>query len=133
MPIYEYACENCGHHLEVMQRLSDEPITLCPNCKKESLIRLISAAGFRLKGGGWYETDFKDNAKKKNLVGDNESSSNSSKEGSQASSNATETKVNSSETSKNQSSKPISSSVNTDTTKKGSSGTSGASSNSSVT
>lgn len=72
MPIYEYACEHCGHHAEIMQRISEEPLKQCPQCKKDSFIRLVSAAGFRLKGGGWYETDFKNNDKKRNLAsGDN--------------------------------------------------------------
>lgn len=68
MPIYEYACDHCGHHLEVMQRISDEALTKCPECQKDTLVRLVSAAGFRLKGGGWYETDFKDSDKKRNLA-----------------------------------------------------------------
>jgi len=59
MPIYEYSCGACGHELEVLQKLSDAPLTDCPACGKAELRKLISAAGFRLKGGGWYETDFK--------------------------------------------------------------------------
>ncbi|MGQ9659631.1 MAG: FmdB family zinc ribbon protein [Thermochromatium sp.] len=59
MPIYEYRCEHCGYELEQMQRLSDAPLTDCPRCGQPALKRLISVAGFRLKGGGWYETDFK--------------------------------------------------------------------------
>jgi len=59
MPIYEYQCTECGHTLEKMQKLSDAPLTECPACGKPALTKLISAAGFRLKGGGWYETDFK--------------------------------------------------------------------------
>jgi putative FmdB family regulatory protein len=66
MPIYEYRCEACGHELEVMQKLSDAPLTECPACGRPDLKKLISAAGFRLKGGGWYETDFKQ-GKKKNV------------------------------------------------------------------
>ncbi len=66
MPFYEYRCEDCGHKLEALQKLSDAPLTDCPACGKSSLKKLISAAGFRLKGGGWYETDFK-GGKKKNL------------------------------------------------------------------
>ncbi|MCR9261174.1 MAG: zinc ribbon domain-containing protein [Pseudomonadaceae bacterium] len=68
MPIYEYRCDNCGHELEAMQKLSEDPLKTCPNCNKDSLIKRISAAGFRLKGGGWYETDFK-SGKKKNVSG----------------------------------------------------------------
>lgn len=69
MPIYEYACGSCGYHLDVFQRMSDDPLIQCEQCGKPSLVKLVSAAGFRLKGGGWYETDFKkDGDKKKNLV-----------------------------------------------------------------
>lgn len=64
MPIYEYACKACGHALEVMQKMSDAPLTDCPACGKPQLEKLVSAAGFRLKGGGWYETDFKGGSKK---------------------------------------------------------------------
>lgn len=59
MPIYEYRCQECGRELERLQKLSDPVLTDCPACDKPALKRLISAAGFRLKGGGWYETDFK--------------------------------------------------------------------------
>ncbi|MDM8545822.1 FmdB family zinc ribbon protein [Candidatus Venteria ishoeyi] len=59
MPIYEYACDACKHELEIIQKMSDEPETVCPSCGEETLKKRISAAGFRLKGGGWYETDFK--------------------------------------------------------------------------
>ncbi|MDF1766240.1 MAG: zinc ribbon domain-containing protein [Gammaproteobacteria bacterium] len=64
MPIYEYRCDGCGHALEALQRMSDAPLTLCPACGKEQLSKQISAASFRLKGGGWYETDFKTGKKK---------------------------------------------------------------------
>lgn len=64
MPIYEYRCEECGHDMEVMQKLSDDVLIDCPACGKPALKKLISAAGFRLKGGGWYETDFKSGNKK---------------------------------------------------------------------
>ncbi|GAA5524135.1 hypothetical protein Maes01_00689 [Microbulbifer aestuariivivens] len=69
MPIYEYQCGACGHQLEALQRISDAPLTDCPACAKAELKKKISAAGFRLKGGGWYETDFKTGSKK-NLAGD---------------------------------------------------------------
>jgi putative FmdB family regulatory protein len=65
MPFYEYRCDACGHELEAMQKMSDAPLTDCPRCGDAALVRLISAAGFRLKGGGWYETDFKNSGKKK--------------------------------------------------------------------
>jgi putative FmdB family regulatory protein len=66
MPIYEYKCEACGEHLEKLQKLSDAPLEICPKCGEPKLKKLISAAGFRLKGSGWYETDFKKD-KQKNL------------------------------------------------------------------
>ena len=69
MPIYEYECKACGHDLEALQKLADAPLTDCPTCNKAELHKKVSAAGFRLKGGGWYETDFKA-GKKKNLAGD---------------------------------------------------------------
>jgi putative FmdB family regulatory protein len=59
MPIYEYQCIECGHELEKLQKLNDPPLTDCPACGKATLQKRVSAAGFRLKGGGWYETDFK--------------------------------------------------------------------------
>jgi putative FmdB family regulatory protein len=59
MPFYEYQCDRCGHHLEAMQKVHDSPLKKCPECGKSALRRLISAPVFRLKGGGWYETDFK--------------------------------------------------------------------------
>ena len=64
MPFYEYRCDSCGHEFEAMQKMSDEPLTDCPSCSQAELVKLISAAGFRLKGGGWYETDFKGGSKK---------------------------------------------------------------------
>ena len=64
MPIYEYQCEACGHLFELLQKLSDAPLTDCPDCSKPALKKLISASAFRLKGGGWYETDFKTGSKK---------------------------------------------------------------------
>lgn len=67
MPIYEYRCQSCGHELEKLQRLNDAALTECPACGKADLRRLISAAGFRLKGAGWYETDFK-SGDKRNLA-----------------------------------------------------------------
>ena len=59
MPIYEYRCQSCNHELEALQKLSDPELTDCPTCGQPQLKKLISAAGFRLKGSGWYETDFK--------------------------------------------------------------------------
>ncbi len=76
MPIYEYRCEACNHELEALQKMSDDPLTECPECKQQTLQKLISAAGFRLKGSGWYETDFKGGSKK-NLHDSGQSSSKS--------------------------------------------------------
>jgi putative FmdB family regulatory protein len=73
MPIYEYQCRSCGHEYEALQKLSEAPLTECPACNKPDLTKKISAAGFRLKGGGWYETDFKSGSKK-NVAGDAPSS-----------------------------------------------------------
>jgi len=64
MPIYEYECQSCGHQLEALQKMSDAPLTDCPQCARSTLKKRISAAGFRLSGGGWYETDFKTGSKK---------------------------------------------------------------------
>ncbi len=64
MPIYEYQCQACQHQLEALQKMSDEPLVDCPDCGKPSLRKKISAAAFRLKGGGWYETDFKTSGQK---------------------------------------------------------------------
>jgi putative FmdB family regulatory protein len=68
MPIYEYACNDCGHELEVLQKMNDLPLTQCPACNNPSLKKKISAAGFRLKGTGWYETDFKNKNNKPGAV-----------------------------------------------------------------
>ena len=64
MPIYEYRCVSCEHTMEALQRMSDDPLKVCPSCGKETLSKMVSAASFRLKGGGWYETDFKTGKKK---------------------------------------------------------------------
>jgi putative FmdB family regulatory protein len=64
MPIYEYQCGACGHTLETLQKISEPPLTVCPACGAEAMKKLISASAFRLKGGGWYETDFKTGSKK---------------------------------------------------------------------
>ncbi len=69
MPFYEYQCKNCGHDLEAMQKITEAPLKKCPHCGKSQLQRLMSAPVFRLKGGGWYETDFKgDQDTKRNLA-----------------------------------------------------------------
>ena len=69
MPIYEYRCSACGHHLEALQKMAEAPLRKCPECGKSQLKRLVSASQFRLKGSGWYETDFKNKSEtKRNLV-----------------------------------------------------------------
>ncbi len=74
MPIYEYECTQCGHQLDALQRINEPRLSECPACNKTSLKRLISAPNFRLKGKGWYETDFK-TGNRKNLVENNDDSS----------------------------------------------------------
>jgi len=70
MPFYEYECQACKYYTEVMQKVSDAPLVKCPSCGKGSLKKLVSAPVFRLKGSGWYETDFKsDKENKRNLIG----------------------------------------------------------------
>ncbi len=73
MPFYEYQCDDCGHRLEVLQKISDTPLVYCPECSQASLKKLISMAAFRLKGTGWYETDFKNGANTKQKLADKES------------------------------------------------------------
>ena len=74
MPIYEYQCQDCDHRVEVLQKMSDAPRVDCPACGKPSLRKKVSAVAFRLKGSGWYETDFK-TGDKKNLAGDSQGKS----------------------------------------------------------
>ena len=66
MPIYEYKCKACEHKFDKLQKISDDPLKDCPDCGQPELVKLVSAAGFRLKGTGWYETDFKNSSKKSN-------------------------------------------------------------------
>lgn len=77
MPIYEYQCKECHHQFEAMQKISDARLTECPACHQNSLQKLISAAGFQLKGGGWYETDFKNPAKLKSSTQNKEATTES--------------------------------------------------------
>lgn len=70
MPIYEYACKNCNHSLDALQKMSDDPLLDCPECGEAALKRLISAPRFRLKGEGWYETDFKKDNQRNLAKGD---------------------------------------------------------------
>lgn len=68
VPIYEYRCQACGAELEKLQKISDPVLTDCPECARETLVKLVSASSFRLKGGGWYESDFKTGNKKNGLA-----------------------------------------------------------------
>ena len=68
MPIYAYECHDCGHRLEKLQKISDQPLTDCPACEQSGLRKLVSAVAFRLSGSGWYETDFKDEKSRRNLA-----------------------------------------------------------------
>lgn len=70
MPIYAYRCEDCGHAQDFLQKMSDPLIDVCPNCGSKNFRKQLTAAGFQLKGGGWYVTDFRDNGKKDGKKGD---------------------------------------------------------------
>ena len=74
MPIYAYQCSACRHEMEALQKMSDAPLTECPSCHASALTKKVTAAAFRLGGGGWYETDFK-SGNKKNLAGNDAPSS----------------------------------------------------------
>jgi putative FmdB family regulatory protein len=80
MPFYEYECQSCKFYTEIMQKISDPPLKKCPSCGKSTMKKLISAPAFRLKGAGWYETDFKsDKEDKRNLAVDKEPEAKESK------------------------------------------------------
>lgn len=68
MPIYEYRCQACGAELEKLQKISDPVLVECPECGQDALVKLVSASSFRLKGGGWYESDFKTGKKKNGMA-----------------------------------------------------------------
>ncbi len=91
MPIYEYRCANCNHELEALQKMSDAPLTECPECGKPALKKKVSAAAFRLKGSGWYETDFK-SGNKKNLSESSDTLSSENKKPEDKKSSSTESK-----------------------------------------
>ena len=120
MPIYEYVCDNCSHHLEALQKMSDEPLVFCPECGEAGLRKQVSAAAFRLKGTGWYETDFKNSDKKKPA----ERKGKESGSGSTSDSNSDSA---SSSGTKDKSSGASTSSSTTDSSSKSSSGKSGSS------
>ena len=85
MPIYAYACKSCEHQLDALQKMSDDPLVECPECGEPALKRLLSAPRFRLKGSGWYETDFKTDNKRNLAASDSEKpKSGESKDGDKA-------------------------------------------------
>ena len=102
MPIYEYKCELCGHQVEMLQKISDEPAKTCPECGGDGLRKLVSAAAFKLKGTGWYETDFKDKKTKKDEKATNTNKKESKTDANEGKSNKknTDTKKSSSTDSK---------------------------------
>jgi len=79
MPIYDYKCSKCDHQFEVIQKFSEKPIKKCPKCDFNSVSKMVSAPSFRLKGGGWYETDFKTGIKKNIALDDKKTESSSKK------------------------------------------------------
>ena len=91
MPIYEYQCAACGHEFDELQKMADEPLTDCPECQKAALVKLVSAPSFRLKGSGWYETDFKKD-KRKNLAEDSNGSKKEKSDGATKPGNASSKK-----------------------------------------
>jgi len=88
MPIYEYRCRECGHQKEFLQRMSDAPLTDCPECGKPSFTKLLNAAGFQLKGTGWYATDFKNNNAKPAAKADKPADSSKPADGAKPADNA---------------------------------------------
>ena len=84
MPIYEYECSQCDHHLESLQKISEEPLIYCPECGEATLRKKVSAAAFRLKGTGWYETDFKNAKNEKKVDTEEGKKKKSDKDGAQA-------------------------------------------------
>ena len=99
MPIYSYKCNACGHQSDVLQKMSDAPLTKCPACGKDSYSKQLTAAGFVLKGGGWYVTDFKDQKgkgqdKKQNTQGEKKSGDDNTGKGKNHGENSATTKDN---------------------------------------
>jgi putative FmdB family regulatory protein len=106
MPIYEYRCGECGHEQEFLQRLSDAPLTDCPKCGKPALKKLLSAAGFQLKGTGWYATDFKNNNTKPAAKSDKAEASAKATDGAKSSDSAKPAESAAKETPKTESTTP---------------------------
>jgi putative FmdB family regulatory protein len=92
MPIYEYECTSCHHHFDLMQKINAEPVTQCPVCFDNSVIKLVSAAGFQLKGTGWYATDFKNQGTKSKETSENKTENKT--ENKEGTSKATDTVAN---------------------------------------
>ena len=109
MPFYEYECPHCGYDEEVLQKINDKPLTKCPSCGKKGLKKLMSAPVFRLKGSGWYETDFKsDKENKRNLAGaDKEESKSETKTEAKADAKADVTKPEAAKSEKTETAKPV--------------------------
>lgn len=95
MPIYEYKCQQCGEQIEKLQKISDAPLKTCPGCGEDSLKKMVSAAAFKLKGTGWYETDFKNKKPGSGDKADADSKSSGDKSKSSQSDKKTETKTDS--------------------------------------
>ncbi len=117
MPFYEYQCRACGYEFEALQKMGDEPLTECPACHKAELRKKVSAAAFRLKGGGWYETDFK-SGDKKNVAGDENKSNDTSGNGSGDGSSGERSKDKKSDSKENKAGESKKTSDNTTSTKK---------------
>lgn len=119
MPIYEYQCTDCGHRLETIQRFSDAPLTDCPQCAHVALKKLVSAPAFRLKGSGWYETDFK-SGEKRNIAGGGDGGDSAASDkagGDKSSGDKSSSDKSTSETSTNNSAASNSSTSNSSTSK----------------
>ena len=92
MPIYEYRCASCGSEHEALQKLSEPPLSVCPSCHQSTLTKLVSAAGFQLKGSGWYATDFKNGSKPASKANGAEAKSEAKSDGASAEPKTAETK-----------------------------------------
>lgn len=93
MPIYEYQCSHCGHHLEAMQSIRDEPLKTCPKCNETALEKWVSASAFQLKGTGWYQTDYKTKPNVPQKSDDNKTQSSDNTKDTTASDSKTDTKT----------------------------------------
>lgn len=96
LPIYEYQCRSCGHSFETIQKINEDPLVVCPACEQPELRKLVSPVAFRLKGTGWYETDFKKD-RKRNVVNDDASESKPAEESDKKTSSDESTKTTSSD------------------------------------